>query len=83
MICFSMCFVCLSGIFFECCVVGDLVCLWGWGEDGQFGYGDVEERYLFFVISVFDDCEIFFIICGVDYIIVCFEFIRIVYSWGW
>lgn len=64
-------------------VVGGNVCFWGCGEDGQLGYGDVNDCNLLIIVSVFDDCVILVIMCGVDYIMVWFDFIRIVYSWGW
>ncbi|KAL6542382.1 Ultraviolet-B receptor uvr8 [Orobanche minor] len=63
--------------------VGNVVCSWGRGEDGQLGHGDAEDRFSPTQLSALDDQEIVSVTCGADHTTAYSESQFQVYSWGW
>lgn len=61
--------------------VGNVVCSWGRGEDGQLGHGDAQDRYSPTQLSALDGQEIVSVTCGADHT-TAFSELQ-VYSWGW
>ncbi|PWA87071.1 Regulator of chromosome condensation 1/beta-lactamase-inhibitor protein II [Artemisia annua] len=62
---------------------GNVVCSWGWGEDGQLGHGDAEDRSSPTQLSALDGQEIVSLTCGADHTIAFSESQLQVYSWAW
>ncbi|RVX21428.1 Ultraviolet-B receptor UVR8 [Vitis vinifera] len=64
-------------------LLGNVVCSWGRGEDGQLGHGDAEDRLSPTYLSALDGHEVVSVTCGADHTTAYSESFTQVYSWGW